>query len=120
MFASKAIVQKVVLRHLFSSTVAPTGNALKAFLLEYMYVDNMLEKRAPHRAAHLDYANEFVEKNILIAGGAVQPAIDRGVLVFKAENADVVEQFAKNDPYVIKGLVKNYTVKEWAVVVGKV
>ncbi len=56
----------------------------------------------------------------MIAGGAIVPAVDRGVLLFKAENAKVVEDFAVNDPYVKQGLVKNFTVKEWAVVVGKV
>jgi uncharacterized protein len=56
----------------------------------------------------------------LIAGGAIVPEVDRGVLVFKADSAAVVEEFAKADPYVKQGLVTSYTVKEWMVVIGKV
>lgn len=111
----KRIPQFVRSQRWMSST-----SSVKTYLLEYMYVDNMLERRAPHRAAHLEYADEFIKKNIMIAGGAIVPAVDRGVLLFKAENAKVVEDFAVNDPYVKQGLVKNFTVKEWAVVVGKV
>jgi uncharacterized protein len=96
------------------------SNTSKTFLLEYKYIENMIEKRAPHRSAHLEHADNFVKRNILIAGGAIVPEVDRGVLVFKADSAAVVEEFAKADPYVKQGLVTSYTVKEWMVVIGKV
>lgn len=92
----------------------------KTFLLEYKYVKNMVEKRTPHRAAHLEYASRFVESKVLIAGGAIVPDVDRGVLVFQSNDATVVQDFAKSDPYVLKGLVEDYSVKEWAVVIGKI
>lgn len=44
--------------------------------------------------------------------------MDTGVLVFSAADRRVVEDFAKDDPYVTAGLVLNYTVREWMVVVG--
>lgn len=99
-----------------SSSLAPT----KTFLLEYMYVQNMIEKRTPHRAAHLEYASKFVESKLLIAGGAIVPEVDRGILVFQANDSVVVHDFVKSDPYVLNGLVESFTVKEWAVVIGKI
>lgn len=102
------------------STNASSGSGLKTYLLEFHFVANMIERRVPHRAAHLAYANDFVKRNILIAGGALLPEAERGVLLFKAENPKVVEDYAKGDPYVTEGLVTKYTVKEWAVAVGKV
>ncbi len=95
------------------------GNT-KMFVLEYHYIENMLEKRAPIRGAHLDYANKFVADKILLAGGALVPDVVRGVLLFRAKDIDVVKSFAANDPYVKEGLVKKFEVAEWAVAVGGV
>lgn len=92
----------------------------KKFVLEYYYVSNMLEKRVPHREAHLKYADSFVSKNILQAGGALLPEVAKGLLLFEASDREVVETFAKNDPYVTSGLVTKYHISEWAVAVGKV
>jgi uncharacterized protein YciI len=40
------------------------------------------------------------------------------VSFFKAPSADVVEAFAKADPYVQNGLVTKWRVREWITVVG--
>lgn len=92
----------------------------KLFLLEYHYVDNMLERRIPIRNAHLDYANTMVKNGLLRAGGACLPDVKTGILLFESLNQEEVERFALNDPYVIHGLVTHYTIREWSVVVGKV
>lgn len=102
------------------STAIPSSSALKTFALQYKYVENMLERRLPHREAHLVYANDFVRRNILIAGGALLPAVEGGLLILRADSAKVVEDFAKNDPYVKNGLVTTFKVEEWAVAVGKI
>jgi uncharacterized protein YciI len=41
------------------------------------------------------------------------------VLVFKAADRHVVEDFAKADPYVLNGLVTSWRVREWTTVMGK-
>ena len=75
----------------------------------------------PHRENHLAYANAC---NELVAGGAHKDVktdnVSGGLMMFKAQNADVVENFAKNDPYVVAGLVPSYDVQEWIVAVGEV
>ena len=40
--------------------------------------------------------------------------------MFKAADTSVVEKFAKNDPYVVAGLVPSYDIQEWIVAVGEV
>ena len=39
--------------------------------------------------------------------------------MFQAESPEVVEAFAKADPYVIHGLVTGYRVRQWNTVVGE-
>jgi len=66
----------------------------------------------------LDLAKSYVEKGHLLLGGAHPPAIKEASLVFKAPNESVVRQFVSSDPYVNKGVVTKWEIKEWAVVVG--
>ena len=96
------------------------AGSLKMFVLEYHYIENMLEKRTPFRAAHLDYANKFVANKILLAGGALVPDVMRGVLLLRTKDIEEVKAFANNDPYVKHGLVKRFDVTEWAIAVGGV
>jgi len=42
-----------------------------------------------------------------------------GLLLFKAENAQVAEDFARADPYVANGTVTAWRVREWITVVGE-
>jgi len=38
--------------------------------------------------------------------------------VFRADNADAAERFARADPYVMQGLVTGWRVRPWNVVIG--
>lgn len=89
-------------------------------MLEYIYTDNMAEKRMPHRQAHLDHANAFVQSQALIAGGALLPEVDKGYLIFRVGNAQEVEDFVRADPYVRAGLVSSWRIREWAVAIGSI
>jgi len=86
-------------------------------LLLYSYVDDALEKRQPFRAAHLARATTAAARGELLLGGALADPVDGGVLVFSG-GADVASSFAKEDPYVVNGVVTSWTVREWTVVVG--
>ena len=54
---------------------------------------------------------------LLLAGAFTDPA-DRALLVFRAPDRSAAEDFARNDPYVIRGLVTRWEVRSWAVVIG--
>ena len=86
-------------------------------LLLYTYTDNALEKRAPHRSAHLAAARAAEERGQLLLGGALADPLDGGVLLF-AGGKEVAEAFATSDPYTQNGIVTDWTVREWTVVAG--
>jgi uncharacterized protein YciI len=90
---------------------------MKHFLLIYDLVDDYLERRPPLRDAHLAHARAAVERGELLAGGALDPA-ERAVLLFAGLTADAPEAFARADPYVLAGLVREWRVSEWITVVG--
>jgi uncharacterized protein YciI len=91
---------------------------MKHFLLVYELADDYLARRAEFREAHLGMAWAAHESGELVVGGAFTDPADTALLLFKAETKDVVERFAKSDPYVINGLVKNWKVREWNTVAG--
>jgi uncharacterized protein len=53
-----------------------------------------------------------------LLGGAFADPVDGAVLFFSTHSKDVVEAFAKVDPYVTGGLVTEWTVREWTTVIG--
>ena len=87
------------------------------YILFYQTIDDYIEKRKPYRDAHLAYATKAHEGNLVLAGALADPA-DSAVLIFKCEASSVVENFAKNDPYVKNGLIKEWKVRPWTVVIG--
>lgn len=88
------------------------------FALIYTVVDDYVERRASFRDEHLGLARAAQERGELVLGGAFAELADGALLVFKADDASVVEDFAQSDPYVVNGLVTDYRVRPWTVVVG--
>lgn len=88
------------------------------FLLFYDYVDNILERRAPYREAHLALVGEYVARGELVLGGAFANPADGAAIVFKVEDRARIEEFVEKDPYVINELVTGWRIREWTVVVG--
>lgn len=88
------------------------------YLLFYRTIDNYIEKRAPFRAEHLKLAQDAQKSGVLVMAGALDEPADQAVLVFKGDSPEVAENFAKNDPYVINGLISEWSVRPWNVVIG--
>jgi uncharacterized protein len=88
------------------------------YILFYKTVDNYVEKRAPFRAQHLALATAAHQRGEMILAGALAEPADGAVLVFKGEGPGVAEEFARNDPYVLNGLIKEWSVRPWTVVIG--
>ncbi len=84
--------------------------------LRYTYVDGMLEKRAPHRDAHLAHISEWEAKG-LVLGGALGDPPSGGLFAFDG-GPEVAEAFADADPYVAGGLVTDRVIEPYAVVSG--
>lgn len=88
------------------------------YILFYKTIDNYIEKRTPYREEHLKLAQEAKQKGELIIAGALDEPADQAVLVFKGNSSKVAEDFAKSDPYVVNGLIAEWSVRPWTVVIG--
>ncbi len=88
------------------------------YILFYDVIDDYVEKRAQFRELHLKHARSAYDRGELVLGGALAEPVDGAVLVFRGESAEAVEQFAKSDPYVLNGLVKQWRVRKWNTVIG--
>jgi len=89
------------------------------YILFYTTADDYMERRGEFRQLHLDMANKAVENGEIVMGGALADPPDRAIIVFKGDSPEIVENFAKNDPYVINGIVTSWEVRPWNVVIGE-
>jgi uncharacterized protein YciI len=88
------------------------------FVLEYEVVDNFAERRTPFRPEHLRLVREAHESGELLIAGAVGDPPAGAMLVFRSASIGAAETFAQRDPYVAQGLVRQWRVRPWHVVVG--
>ena len=91
---------------------------MKYFALTYDVVKDYMERRTPFRPQHLKLVQEAHDRGEIVMAGALGDPPDAALFVFRADDSNVAERFAKNDPYVINGLVPNWEVRPWHVVVG--
>ncbi len=80
--------------------------------LIYDYVPDVLERRAPHRTAHLELLGRWREEGRAVMGGALGDPPHGALVVFRTD----AEAFAREDPYVAAGLVTSWRVEPWTVV----
>lgn len=92
---------------------------MKHYLLFYDISSDYMDRRAEFREAHLLKAWAAHGSGHLVLGGALADPVDGAVLLFKADSWQVVEAFAKEDPYVVNGLVTRWWVREWTTVAGE-
>lgn len=88
------------------------------YLLLYDAAQGYAERRSPLRAAHLAHARAAVGRGELVLGGALADPVDGAVLLFRGESPAAAEDFARDDPYVMNGLVSAWRVRAWTTVVG--
>ena len=91
---------------------------MKYYALMYYVVDDFVARRAEFREEHLRLVREAHRQGELLLAGAFTDPTDRALLVFRAADGSVAEDFARNDPYVKRGLVTRWEVRPWAVVIG--
>jgi len=88
------------------------------YILFYTTVHDYVERRQAFREEHLKLGQNAFKNGTLVMGGALADPADSAVLIFKGESPAVAEDFAKNDPYVKNGLVVEWKVRPWTVVIG--
>jgi uncharacterized protein YciI len=88
------------------------------YILFYKTIDNYVERRAPFRGEHLSLAQQALDNGSLLMAGALAEPADGAVLVFKGDSPAVAEDFVTNDPYVKNGLITEWKIRPWIVVIG--
>ena len=88
------------------------------YILFYTTADDYMERRGEFRQLHLDMASEALDKGEIVMGGALADPPDKAIIVFKGDSPELAETFAKNDPYVLNGVVTSWEVRPWNVVIG--
>lgn len=83
-------------------------------ILRYEYVDDIVERRAEHRDAHLEAIRRYHADGRIVIAGAVGDPPRSGLIVFR--DAADARAFAESDPYVRAGLVTERTIEPWNVV----
>jgi len=91
---------------------------MKYFALMYDVVDGFIDKRMPHREAHLALVNGAHARGELAMAGALGDPPNGALLVFRSDTPEAAERFARADPYVMQGLATRWHVRPWNVVVG--
>ena len=87
------------------------------FALFYDVVNDFETKRAAFRQDHLRYARQaHACGELFLAGTLANP--EGALLVFHTEGRAVAESFARQDPYVVNGLVARWEIRPWTVVIG--
>jgi len=89
------------------------------YILFYEYAPDYLERRGEFRDHHIALAKASIGRDELFLGGAFANPADGAAIVFKGSSPEVAESFAKEDPYVLNGLVTSWKVREWTTVAGK-
>ena len=88
------------------------------FALMYKAVDDFIAQRGRYRDEHLQLAREAHARGELVLAGAFADPADGALLIFQGETRSTADAFARKDPYVKNGLITEWTVRSWTVVVG--
>jgi len=114
--------ERVISTRLASSvtTVSDDEEAPKAgptmiphWLLQYSYVEDVVQKRKPFLREHLKLIGEFKAAGRFVMGGVLND-LSGATIIFK--NKVDADEFATRDPFVENGIVTKHEVKEWSVV----
>jgi uncharacterized protein len=92
-----------------------TSQMDQLFALFYDYVPDMVERRAPHREAHLTRVRAAHDAGDLVIAGALGDPPHGAAIVFRS--AEAARRFTDEDPYVSAGLVRAHRIEPWSVVV---
>jgi uncharacterized protein len=84
--------------------------------LFYEYVEDVVERRAPHREAHLDLLRSWKADGRIAIAGALGDPPHGAAIAFEVDDPATIDEFTAADPYVQNGLVTDWRVERWNVV----
>jgi uncharacterized protein len=82
------------------------------YVLFYESADDVLAKAPPHFPAHRERLGVFHERGALLAVGTFANPQEEGSMAIFASR-DAAEEFVREDPFVLAGVVRSWHVREW-------
>jgi uncharacterized protein len=82
------------------------------YVLWGSYCENVLEKRAPYRQAHLDRLTQLKAAGSLITIGPTQD-LTKVFGIYDADSESAARHLVEDDPYWQNGIWTEYSIKEW-------
>ncbi len=83
------------------------------YAVRYVYTDNEPLRREV-LPAHVDYLDGIVAAGaLLLAGRFADEGTGDALLIFRAEQKDLVKEFVESDPFVARGVVQQWDLREW-------
>ena len=87
------------------------------YVLLYESAEDVARNAPLHAAAHSQHWRPFRERGeLLMIGPFGDPQSQGAMAVFTTREA--AEEFARNDPFVVNGVVRSWEVREWDEAVG--
>lgn len=86
-------------------------------LLMYEYVEDILERRAPYRDAHLANLQRLKDEGRVVMAGALGDPVTGAAIVFAPCSPEEVGEYVLRDPYYEAGLITEWTAIPWNVVI---
>jgi uncharacterized protein YciI len=77
----------------------------------YESADDVLAMAPPRIPAHSAHMGDFRARGTLLMGGAYANPQEGALMIFTGREA--AEEFARGDPYVLNGGVRNWRIQEW-------
>jgi len=87
-------------------------------VLFYDYVEDVLERRGPHRDEHIALAQQWRDDGGLVLAGALGTPPTGAMFVFRVDDPAQIDAFVAADPYVANAIVTGHRVVPWTVVVS--
>src|SRR5262245_47047155 len=82
------------------------------YVLFYESADDVAEKAPFHAEAHRAHWPSFLERGeLLMIGPFGDPQTQGAMSIFRSREA--AEKFARNDPFVVNGVVRTWEIWEW-------
>ena len=71
-------------------------------------------REQPFWDEHAEFIDRLVADGLILMGG---PLVDEGgsLLIFNAENENEVKEKMKNDPWLVRGILKQESIKRWQI-----
>lgn len=88
-------------------------------MLTYKYIPDIETKVTQYLDEHLKLAESYLSEGKLLLGGMFADPMDSGGAIFRTDDKADVEKFVNDDPYIQNGLVLQWAIREWNVVVGR-